>query len=49
MSSVSLVLDEKDDDWICCCIYCKDMLFKREQQIDEKEYIFDIVKFYEKL
>ncbi|KAM3848613.1 rabenosyn-5 isoform 2-T4 [Vipera latastei] len=49
ISSVSSVLDEKDDDRIRCCRHCKDTLLKREQQIDEREYIPDIVKLYEKL
>ncbi|XP_007653571.1 rabenosyn-5 isoform X1 [Ornithorhynchus anatinus] len=49
VSSVSSVLDEKDDDRIRCCGHCKETLLKREHQIDEKEYIPDIVKFYEKL
>lgn len=49
MSSVSSVLDEKDDDRIRCCTHCKDTLLKREQQIDEREHTPDIVKLYEKL
>uniref|UniRef100_A0A8C6G1Y7 Rabenosyn, RAB effector n=1 Tax=Moschus moschiferus TaxID=68415 RepID=A0A8C6G1Y7_MOSMO len=49
LSSVSSVLDEKDDDRIRCCTHCKDTLLKREQQIDEKEHTPDIVKLYEKL
>ncbi|NXG25514.1 RBNS5 protein, partial [Grallaria varia] len=49
ISSVSSVLDEKDDDRIRCCQHCKDTLLKREQQIDEKEYMPEIVKLYEKL
>ncbi|XP_036287101.1 rabenosyn-5 isoform X2 [Pipistrellus kuhlii] len=49
VSSVSSVLDEKDDDRIRCCTHCKGTLLKREQQIDEKEHIPDIVKLYEKL
>ncbi|KAM8759307.1 rabenosyn-5 isoform 1-T3 [Rhynchonycteris naso] len=49
VSSISSVLDEKDDDRIRCCTHCKDTLLKREQQIDEKEHIPDIVKLYEKL
>ncbi|XP_010129591.1 PREDICTED: rabenosyn-5 [Buceros rhinoceros silvestris] len=49
ISSVSSVLDEKDDDRIRCCQHCKDTLLKREQQIDEKEYTPEIVKLYEKL
>lgn len=47
VSSVSSVLDEKDDDRIRCCTHCKGTLLKREQQIDEKEHIPDIVKLYE--
>ncbi|NXJ45521.1 RBNS5 protein, partial [Spizaetus tyrannus] len=49
ISSVSSVLDEKDDDRIRCCQHCKDTLLKREQQIDESEYTPEIVKLYEKL
>ncbi|XP_037379298.1 rabenosyn-5 [Talpa occidentalis] len=49
VSSVSSVLDEKDDDRIRCCTHCKDTLLKREQQIDEKEHTPDIAKLYEKL
>ncbi|XP_048212271.1 rabenosyn-5 isoform X2 [Perognathus longimembris pacificus] len=49
MSSVSSVLDEKDDDRIRCCAHCKDTLLKREQQINEKEHTPDIAKLYEKL
>ncbi|KFO79816.1 Rabenosyn-5, partial [Cuculus canorus] len=49
ISSVSSVLDEKDDERIRCCWHCKDTLLKREQQIDEKEYTPEIVKLYEKL
>ncbi|XP_006901114.1 PREDICTED: rabenosyn-5 [Elephantulus edwardii] len=49
VSSVSSVLDEKDDDRIRCCTHCKDTLHKREQQIDEKEHIPDIMRLYEKL
>ncbi|KFQ19235.1 Rabenosyn-5, partial [Merops nubicus] len=49
ISSVSSVLDEKDDDRIRCCQHCKDTLLKREQQIDEKEYTPEIVRLYEKL
>ncbi|XP_019392087.1 PREDICTED: rabenosyn-5 isoform X1 [Crocodylus porosus] len=49
VSSVSSVLDEKDDDRIRCCRHCKGTLLKREQQIDEREFIPEIVKLYEKL
>lgn len=47
VSSVSSVLDEKDDDRIRCCTHCKDTLLKREQQIDEKEHTPDVVRLYE--
>lgn len=47
LSSVSSVLEEKDDERIRCCQHCKDTLLKREQQIDEKEYTPEIVKLYE--
>uniref|UniRef100_A0AC11DRB1 Rabenosyn, RAB effector n=1 Tax=Ovis aries TaxID=9940 RepID=A0AC11DRB1_SHEEP len=49
VSSVSSVLDEKDDDRIRCCTHCKDTLLKREQQIDEKQRTPDVVRLYEKL
>nr|XP_033782381.1 rabenosyn-5 [Geotrypetes seraphini] len=49
VSSVSSVLDEKDDEQIRCCQHCKKTLLKREQQMDEKHFTPDIVKFYEKL
>ncbi|KAM4722068.1 rabenosyn-5 [Rhinophrynus dorsalis] len=49
LSSVSSVLEEKDDDKIRCCHHCKDTLLKREMQMDEKEYTPEIVKFYQKL
>lgn len=49
LSSVSSVLDEKDDDHIRCCAHCKGTLLKREQQLDEREHSPDIVKLYEKL
>ncbi|XP_069499526.1 rabenosyn-5 [Ambystoma mexicanum] len=49
LSSVSSILDEKDDDRIRCCGHCQSTLLKREQQIDEREFTPDIVKFYQKL
>ncbi|OCT85779.1 rabenosyn-5 [Xenopus laevis] len=49
LSSVSSVLEEKDDDKIRCCHHCKDTLLKREQQLDEKEHTPEIVKYYQKL
>ncbi|MGH0150112.1 UNVERIFIED_CONTAM: hypothetical protein FKN15_016469 [Acipenser sinensis] len=47
MSSISSVLDEKDDERIRCCRHCMGTLHKREQQMDEKDYAPEIVKFYE--
>lgn len=49
LSSVSSVLDEKDDDKIRCCQHCKDTLIKREMQMDEKDHTPEIVKVYQKL
>ncbi|XP_043934559.1 rabenosyn-5 [Protopterus annectens] len=49
LSSVSSVLEEKEDDRIRCCRHCMSILLKRERQIDEKDHIPDIVKLYEKL
>lgn len=46
VSSVSLALDEKDDDRIRCCTHCKDTLLKREQQIDGSSTP-DVVRLYE--
>ncbi|MGH0147780.1 UNVERIFIED_CONTAM: hypothetical protein FKN15_033901 [Acipenser sinensis] len=49
MSSISSVLDEKDDERIRCCHHCMGTLHKREQQMDEKDYAPEIIKVYEKL
>ncbi|KAG2471296.1 rabenosyn-5 [Polypterus senegalus] len=49
LSSVSSVLEEKDDDRIRCCRHCMDTLLKHEQQMEEKDHIPEIVKYYEKL
>ncbi|XP_075688540.1 rabenosyn-5 [Rhinoderma darwinii] len=49
LSSVSSVLDEKDDDKIRCCQHCKDTLLKREMQMDEKDHTPEIVKVYQRL
>ncbi|KAM4650965.1 rabenosyn-5 isoform 2-T2 [Discoglossus pictus] len=49
LSSVSSVLEDKDDDRIRCCQHCKDTLLKREMQMDEKEHTPEIVRFYQKL
>ncbi|CAI9623868.1 unnamed protein product [Staurois parvus] len=49
LSSVSSVLEEKDDDKIRCCQHCKDTLLKREMQMDEKEHTPEIVRHYQRL
>ncbi|XP_073431081.1 rabenosyn-5 [Dendrobates tinctorius] len=49
LSSVSSILEEKDDDKIRCCQHCKDTLLKRETQMDEKEHTPEIVKVYQRL
>ncbi|XP_056380916.1 rabenosyn-5 [Hyla sarda] len=48
LSSVSSVLEEKDDK-IRCCQHCKDTLLKREMQMDEKDHTPEIVKVYQRL
>ncbi|XP_044157065.1 rabenosyn-5 [Bufo gargarizans] len=48
LSSVSSVLEEKDDK-IRCCQHCKDTLLKREMQMDEKDHTPEIVKIYQRL
>lgn len=47
LSSVSSVLEEKDDDKIRCCHHCKDTLRKREIQMDEKDHTPEIVIVYQ--
>lgn len=49
VSSMSSVLDEKEDERIRCCRHCKDTLLRREQQMDEREHTPAITKLYEKL
>lgn len=49
LSSVTSMLEEKDDEKIRCCHHCMDTLLKRQQKLDEKDYVPDIVKLYEKL
>ncbi|XP_006630784.2 rabenosyn-5 [Lepisosteus oculatus] len=49
LSSVSSVLEEKDEDRIRCCRHCMDVLLKRQQKLEEKDHVPDIVKLYEKL
>ncbi|XP_062387461.1 rabenosyn-5 [Sardina pilchardus] len=49
LSSVSSVLEERDDDRIRCCHHCMDTLLKRQEKLEEKDHVPDIVKLYEKL
>ncbi|XP_003463229.1 rabenosyn-5 isoform X1 [Cavia porcellus] len=49
VSSVSSVLDEKEDERIRCCGHCKDTLLRKEQQMDEREHTPAITRLYEKL
>lgn len=47
LSSVSSVLEERDDDRIRCCRHCMDTLLKRQEKLEEKDHVPDIVKIYE--
>ena len=47
LSSVSSVLEERDDDRIRCCHHCMDTLLKRQEKLEEKDHVPDIVKLYE--
>ncbi|XP_019744004.1 rabenosyn-5 [Hippocampus comes] len=49
LSSVTSVLDDKDDDKIRCCCHCTETLLKRERKMDEKDFVPDIVKLYQRL
>lgn len=49
LSSVTSMLEEKDDEKIRCCHHCMDTLLKRQQKLDEKDFVPDIVKLYERL
>ncbi|XP_047439492.1 rabenosyn-5 [Mugil cephalus] len=49
LSSVTSMLEEKDDERIRCCHHCMDTLLKRQQKLEEKDHVPDIVKLYEKL
>lgn len=41
------MLEEKDDEKIRCCHHCMDKLLKRQQKLEEKDHVPDIVKLYE--
>lgn len=47
LSSVTSMLEEKDDEKIRCCHHCMDSLLKRQQKLEEKDFVPDIVKLYE--
>lgn len=49
LSSVTSMLEEKDDEKIRCCHHCMDTLLKRQQKLEEKDHVPDIVKLYERL
>ncbi|TNN44105.1 Rabenosyn-5 [Liparis tanakae] len=49
LSSVTSMLEEKDDEKIRCCRHCMDTLLKRQQKLEEKEHTPDVVKLYERL
>ncbi|XP_076022660.1 rabenosyn-5 [Genypterus blacodes] len=49
LSSVTSMLEEKDDEKIRCCHHCMDTLLKRQQKLEEKDNMPDIVKLYERL
>lgn len=41
------MLEEKDDDRVRCCRHCMDTLLRRQQKLEEKDHVPDIVKLYE--
>ncbi|XP_034446529.1 rabenosyn-5 [Hippoglossus hippoglossus] len=49
LSSVTSMLEEKDDEKIRCCHHCMDTLMKIQQKLEEKDHMPDIVKLYERL
>lgn len=49
LSSVASILEEKDDEKIRCCHHCMDTLLKRQQKLEEKDHVPDIVKLYDRL
>ncbi|KAI5621941.1 rabenosyn-5 [Silurus asotus] len=49
LSSVSSVLEEKDEDRIRCCRHCMDALLRYQHKLEEKDNVPDIVKLYERL
>ncbi|XP_068601757.1 rabenosyn-5 [Brachionichthys hirsutus] len=49
LSSVTSMLEDKDDEKIRCCHHCTDTLLTRQQKLEEKDHVPDIVKLYERL
>ncbi|KAF3860636.1 hypothetical protein F7725_000891 [Dissostichus mawsoni] len=49
LSSVTSMLEEKDDEKIRCCHHCMDTLLKRQQKLEERDHMPDVVKLYERL
>ncbi|XP_029011136.1 rabenosyn-5 isoform X2 [Betta splendens] len=49
LSSVTSMLEEKDDEKIRCCHHCMDTLLKRQEKLEEKDHVPDVVKLYERL
>lgn len=47
LSSVSSVLEEKDEDRIRSCRHCMDALLRYQHKLEEKDHVPDIVKLYE--
>lgn len=47
LSSVTSMLEEKDDEKIRCCHHCMDKLLKRQEKLEEKDHVPDVVKLYE--
>uniref|UniRef100_A0A8C1UY67 Rabenosyn, RAB effector n=1 Tax=Cyprinus carpio TaxID=7962 RepID=A0A8C1UY67_CYPCA len=49
ISSVTSVLEEKDEDRVRCCHHCMDTLLRQQHKLEEKDHVPDIVKLYERL
>ncbi|KAF5893205.1 rabenosyn-5, partial [Clarias magur] len=49
LSSVSSVLEEKDEDRIRCCHHCMEALLRHQHKLEEKDHVPDIVKLYDRL
>lgn len=47
LSSVTSMLEDKDDEKIRCCHHCMDTLLKIQHKLEEKDHVPDIVKLYE--